>query len=206
MLQTQTVNRKLLELLNKLMTIELFNDFNLVGGTSLALQKGHRISIDIDLFGNSEIDELEFTNVLQDLGKLTILKKSKNIIIFSVDGIKVDFVNYKYPLLETPLSIQNIRLVSQKDIAAMKLNAISGRGSKKDFIDLFFLLQNFTLEEMIGFYRQKYKDGSEFLVLKSLNYFDDADTEDTPIMIIKSPWEEIKQKIREVTEEYLKKL
>ncbi|RZJ64638.1 MAG: hypothetical protein EOO45_18505 [Flavobacterium sp.] len=206
MLQTQTVNRKLLELLNKLMTIELFNDFNLVGGTSLALQKGHRISIDIDLFGNSEIDELEFTNVLQDLGKLTILKKSKNIIIFSVDGIKVDFVNYKYPLLETPLYIQNIRLVSQKDIAAMKLNAISGRGSKKDFIDLFFLLQNFTLEEMIGFYRQKYKDGSEFLVLKSLNYFDDADTEDTPIMIIKSPWEEIKQKIREVTEEYLKKL
>jgi Nucleotidyl transferase AbiEii toxin, Type IV TA system len=206
MLQTQTVNAELLDLLNKLMAFDIFKGFNLVGGTALALINGHRISIDIDLFGNSEIDELEFANVLNGLGDVTILKKSKNIIIYSINGVKVDFVNYKYPLLEEITVTQNIRMVSEKDIAAMKLNAISGRGSKKDFIDLFVLLEKFTLDEIIGFYKEKYPDGSEFLVLKSLNYFEDADEEAMPIMLINDQWPEIKQMIKAVTEEYVRKL
>lgn len=100
MLQTQTIQPKLLELLTKIMASEVFKNFFLVGGTSLALQIGHRFSIDIDMFGNSEIDEFEFTEELSAFGKVTIIKKSKSIIIYSVNGIKVDFVNYKYPLLE----------------------------------------------------------------------------------------------------------
>lgn len=195
MLQTQTIRPELLELLKKIMSSELFKNFNLVGGTSLALQFGHRFSIDIDMFGNSEIDEFEFIEELSNFGTVVVLKKSKNIIILSIDGIKVDFVNYKYPLLEELIIEENIRLVSDKDIAAMKLNAIAGRGSRKDFIDLYFLLKKYSLKELLDFYKKKYLDGSEFMVLKSLTYFEDAENEEIPIMFEPIDWNKIKQTI-----------
>jgi hypothetical protein len=85
-----------------------------------------------------------------------------------------------------------------KDIAAMKLNAIAGRGSKKDFIDVFYLLPYFNLNEMLELYLQKYSDGSEFLVRKSLTYFDDADLEEMPYMFDNISWDFIKEKILEI--------
>lgn len=182
MLYQQTVRPKLLEILTALMSNPYFGEFYLVGGTSLALQIGHRESIDIDLFGYKELDELELSDFLSTLGKIQILKKSKNILIYTIDGIKVDLVNYRYPWLYPCLNLENQRLADQRDIAAMKLNAISGRGSKKDFIDLHFLLKKYSLSEMIGYYNKKFLDGSEFLVLKSLTYFDDADLDESPKM------------------------
>lgn len=86
-------------------------------------------------------------------------------------------------------------MASKEDIAAMKLNAIYGRGSKKDFIDLYFLLNEFTLSEMIDFYLQKYFDGSKFMLIKSLSYFSDADLDQTPKMYQEFNWETCKQKI-----------
>ncbi len=195
MLHYKSVSAELLELLEFIMNQREFDEFNLVGGTSLALQMGHRISIDIDLFGASEIDEDLFLEVLKKFGTVQVIKKSKNILICSVNGIKVDFVNYQYRLLESPLLEENIRLVKKKDIAAMKVNAIAGRGSIKDFIDVYFLLNEFSINEMIGFYLQKYSDGSEFMVRKSLTYFDDADNEEAPIMFQTITWKEIKKTI-----------
>lgn len=195
MLYKQAVYPKLLELLNNLMQIDIFKNFNLVGGTSLALQIGHRISVDIDLFGISEINEIEFNQALSPLGSVNLVKKSKNILIYNLNGIKVDFVNYTYKLLENAKTVENIRLASLKDIGAMKLNAISGRGSKKDFIDLYFLLNYFSLYELVDYYNEKYFDGSEFLVLKSLQYFEDAENEEFPEMLIPVDWENIKAKI-----------
>lgn len=192
MLHTHTIQPKLLELLNKIMLSNVFEGFNLVGGTSLALQIGHRISVDIDMFGNTAINENEFVDELSNFGTVTTIKKSKRIIIFSVNGIKVDFVNYKYPLLEKLTIINGIRMVSDKDVAAMKLNAIAGRGSRKDFIDLYFLLKKYTMKEMISFYNEKYIDGSEFMVLKSLTYFDDAENEEMPVMLKKIRWDKMK--------------
>lgn len=160
------------------------------------MQIGHRKSVDIDLFGNSEIYVDDFIEILSSFGKVITLKKSKNLLILSVDGIKVDFVNYKYPLLTEIEVIENIRLVTQSDIAAMKLNAIVGRGSKKDFVDLYFLLEKYSIQEMISFFNKKFADGSEFMVLKSLHYFDDADLEEMPEMTSAIDWEEIKAKIR----------
>ena len=195
MLHYKSVSAELLELLEFIMNQREFNEFNLVGGNSLALQMGHRISIDIDLFGASEIDEDLFLEVLKKFGTVQVIKKSKNILICSVNGIKVDFVNYQYRLLESTLLEENIRLVKKKDIAAMKVNAIAGRGSIKDFIDVYFLLNEFSINEMIGFYLQKYPDGSEFMVRKSLTYFDDADTEEAPILFHDISWSEIKKTI-----------
>jgi Nucleotidyl transferase AbiEii toxin, Type IV TA system len=197
MLQRKTVVPKLMELLKELMKVENFSNFYLVGGTSLALQIGHRNSIDIDLFGKQEIDSDLFIKLLNDFGKTEITKSSKNILITDVAGIKVDFVNYQYKILEKPLEIEGIRMLSKKDIASMKLNAIAGRGSKKDFIDLYFLLHDFSLREMLEFYNEKYFDGSEFMVIKNLSYFEEADSQPQPEMFKDFNWEDCKQKIVE---------
>jgi predicted nucleotidyltransferase component of viral defense system len=195
MLQKQAVKPELLELLEQLMLVDEFTNFNLVGGTALALYEGHRLSVDIDMFGRSDIDPDKFTDILKEKGETIILSQSPKILIFSINGIKVDFVDYNFELLEPLTIIEGIRLVSKKDIAAMKLNAIAGRGSKKDFIDFFQLLNEFTLTEMLTFYSQKYPNGSEFMVLKSMLYFDDAENEPDPLMIIPISWEEVKERI-----------
>lgn len=195
MLQTQTTSPELLELLAKLMLDDFFRNFILVDGTSLALQIGHRNSVDIDLFGQQEIDRIYFEASLSKYGITEISQSTKNILISSINNIKVDFVNYNYPLLKPYKTIDNIRLASLEDIAAMKLNAIMGRGSKKDFIDLYFLLQKFSMKEILNFYTDKYTDGSKFLVLKSLVYFTDADGQPQPKMYLDFNWETCKQKI-----------
>lgn len=196
MLQTQTIVPELMELLEKIMNEALFRDYYLVGGTALSLQLGHRNSIDIDLFGDCEISPEAFIEKLKEFGDVTVTQSSKNIIITEVSGIKVDFVNYKYPLLSAPVIVNSIRMLSKNDIAAIKLNAIAGRGSRKDFIDLFHLLDEFTLRDMMAFYLQKYSDGSEFMVQKSLTYFEDAEEQLNPKMLAKDfNWETCKQKI-----------
>jgi len=198
MLHLKSISPELLELLTQLMHDDVFKHFNLVGGTALALQIGHRISIDIDLFGNCEIDEIAVLDQLNACGPVHVLKKSKNILICSVQGIKVDIVNYSYPILENTLISDGIRMVGLKDIAAMKMNAIAGRGCKKDFIDVYYLLQYFTLEVMIDLYLQKYSNGSEFLVRKSLTFFDDAEEEEMPLMMEDISWNRIKERVLEV--------
>jgi predicted nucleotidyltransferase component of viral defense system len=195
MLQKQAVKPELLELLEELMLVNEFTNFNLVGGTALALYEGHRLSVDIDLFGRSEISPDLFTEILKDKGETTILSQSSKILIYVINKIKVDFVDYNFQLLEPVNVIDGIRLVSKKDIAAMKLNAIAGRGSKKDFVDVYQLLNDFSLSEMLTFYAQKYPNGSEFMVLKSLLYFDDAEIEPDPIMLIPATWSQVKERI-----------
>jgi hypothetical protein len=174
---------------------EKLKDFNLVGGTALALQIGHRVSVDIDLFGQAEFEEIDILDILAKFGDNKLIKKSNNIIISSLNGIKVDIVNYRYNWIGRTQIIQGVRFASFEDIAAMKLNAIAGRGSVKDFIDLFFLLEKFTIPEMLEFYNKKYPDGSEFMVLKSLTFFDDADKEEMPILFHDIKWQEIKLQI-----------
>jgi len=195
MLYLKSVNNELLELLNHLMREEKLKDFVLVGGTALALQVGHRISIDIDLFGHSDFDHSTLLDALNKYGTVQLLKKSENILILSLNGIKVDLVNYKYPWIGNLNIVENIRFASLSDIAAMKLNAIAGRGSVKDFIDIFALLKIFSLREMLNFYNEKYQDGSEFMVIKSLTFFDDADKEVLPYLFIDTSWAEMKHQI-----------
>lgn len=176
----------------------------LVGGTSLALQIGHRRSVDIDLFGKMEAEEEEIYEILKGIGNLNIIKRSRYINICSIDGIKVDIVKYPYVWLENIVEIKGLRLAGIKDISAMKLAAITGRGTKKDFIDLFFLFRKFNLKEMIELYGTKYNDGSEAIVLKSLTYFIDAEDDEEPLMFRKISWGKIKDKIRNEVKKYIK--
>ena len=202
MLQLSTIDTTALELLKKLMCFDDFLNMRLVGGTALALQIGHRKSIDLDLFGDIDFDNVNTAKVFADFNNTIILKRSKNINIFSIDDIKVDFVNYSYPWLQKPLLLDGIRLAGIEDIAAMKLAAITGRGSRKDFIDLYFLLQKYNLKEMLRFYRNKYFDGSEYLVLKSLTYFADAENDIEVEMIKDISWVKIKTYILDIVNLY----
>ena len=114
-----------------------------------------------------------------------------------IEGIKTDIVNYPYPWLKEAVESEGIRMAAREDIAAMKIAAITQRGSKKDFIDLYFLLREFTLEEILTFYQNKISDGNRWMAIKSLTYFDDADPQPTPDMFLAAPWEEVKKKVKE---------
>lgn len=206
MLFYKTIDSTTLELLKKLQAIAVFKNLRLAGGTSLALQLGHRKSIDLDLFGTLQTDDSTFSEALALFEKVTWLKKTPNINIFSINDVKVDFVNYTYPWLEEMNSDGSLRLAGLKDIAAMKLAAVTGRGTKKDFIDIYFLLQKYTLKEMMQYYKNKYADGSDFLVLKSLTYFEDAEQEQEPVMFNNISWQAVKDTVLKKHKAYLKSL
>jgi hypothetical protein len=203
MLHYETVDEGTLGLLKQLQSLGILSEMRLVGGTSLALQIGHRKSIDIDLFGNLSAEYENLMDELKTIGEVVPLKNSKNIHSLLVNDIKVDIVNYEYEWLTNKITIDNIQLASIEDIAAMKLNAIIGRGSKKDFIDLFFILKNYSLATLMDFYTKKYNDGSTFLVLKSLTYFEDADMEEMPFMFNNIDWQTIKGNIKKAHADYI---
>jgi len=207
MLHLEAVDAPTLGLLKKLMNVPFFQPLRLVGGTSLALQYGHRKSIDLDLFGSFIPDEIEIGAAITELGvSYNWLNKSKNINSLLIDGIKTDIVNYTYPWIGNLLQIDALRLADTKDIAAMKLAAITGRGTKKDFTDLYFLLKHYSLGDMMEMYTQKYADGSVFMVLKSLTYFEDAESDEMPEMLVPVKWEEIRKVITENHNQYVKSL
>lgn len=109
------------------------------------------------------------------IGSVNDVKSSKRIDSLFLNDIKVDNVHYPYRWIDDMLMVDNLRLATSKEIAAMKVNAITNRGSKKDFYDLNQLLQVFTLKQILGFYLEKFKDNSIFFALKSLIYFNDAE-------------------------------
>lgn len=196
MLSFRTIVPHTLELLRHLMAEPYLQGCRLVGGTSLALQYGHRSSVDLDMFGDVPDDDQALLNILERFGTVQGQKTSKYIKSFAVDAIKVDFVNYsRYQWIDDAVVEDGLRLASPKDIAAMKTYAVQNRGSKKDFIDMYFLLQHFTLEEILGFYSQKYPNYSMFRTRMSLTYFEDAENQECPKMWVDVDWETVKESI-----------
>lgn len=195
MLHLETIEPKTLELLRKLQSLSIFENSRLVGGTALALQLGHRKSIDLDIFGKIAAMPEEIQETCSEVGSFEISKTSKNINIYWVDGIKVDCVNYPYEWLEECRVLDGVRLASISDIASMKISAIINRGTKKDFIDLHFLLKEMSLNHILDLYDQKYTDGSRFIAIKSLTYFEDAESDPMPYMFEDVTWEDVKKSI-----------
>ena len=196
MLQTQTVEPYTLALLKELIVLDVVADFNLAGGTALALQIGHRTSTDLDFFGDASIDFDIIKKNISANYDYKIQVDTKNILIGFINGVKVDFVRYKYPLLHPILDLDSIRMLSIEDIACMELAAITGRGKKRDFFDLYCILKKYSLAELIQFYQEKYYDGSIQLVLKSLTYFVDAEEDELPRLFEKITWNEVKDTIQ----------
>ena len=195
MLFYTTVKPRTLELLKASMEVPELRAFNLAGGTSLSLQIGHRISVDLDLFGNHPFQADEMLQSVKNCGNVKILHKTKNILMLDIEGIKVEIVNYSYSLVKDFSVEDSIRLLSLEDIGAMKLAAITGRGRKRDLYDLFFLLKKFSLDQILGFYRQKYPDGNEWLVARSIIYFEDANNDLEMRPFQKILWTSVKKQI-----------
>lgn len=196
MLHLETVKPDTLGLLKDLMALPMLSPFNLAGGTSLALQIGQRESVDLDLFGSHQIPHENILNEIATIAEPTVFTNSRSILIVKMKDVKVDFVNYKYQLLEPVLEVDGLRLVSMRDIGAMKLNAITGRGKQRDFYDLYFLLEYFDLQTLVDAFSQKYPDGSTWLVAKSITYFEDAEGDEMPEVFQKVEWKEVKEKIK----------
>lgn len=202
MLHYQTIDTPTLELLKQLMQIPALENLRLVGGTGLALQKGHRKSVDIDLFGTIDADDIELMNSLSVFNNLKTIQQTKNIKVFSINNIKTDIVNYPYSWLFPEIETNGIRLADIRDVAAMKIAAITNRGTKKDFIDLYFLLHDFSVSEIVKFYLSKYHDGSDFMALRSLVYFSDAENDLMPEMLMPAEWESVKLRIKAEVEAF----
>ena len=205
MLQFQTILPNTLELLKTLASQPEMQGMRLVGGTSLALQYGHRQSVDLDFFGKPEVPQDSIVSMLDNLGTYMLRNRTNNILQLVVNGVMVDIVDYsQYPWIDEAVCEEGLTLASPKDIAAMKINAIEGRGSRKDFIDIYLLLQHYSLEELLQFYSMKYPNYSIFRALLSLSYFDDAENEAMPNMLVDVTWNEIKQHISSVVKDYQK--
>jgi len=211
MLQYRAVNTSTLELLKILMQYKSLDNFFLVGGTALALHLGHRVSIDLDLFFNKDFETSDiFQELHNDIEFKAIMQKEKNSMIInarkknsSSEFVKIDFVKYSYPLINKLIEIDGLRLLSIEDIIAMKLSAVANRGAKKDFFDIYELLKKYSISDMLILFSKKFPETEHFQILKSLTYFDDAETEFDPISLNNTSWEQVKMVIKDKVNDYL---
>ena len=209
MLQKEAIEPITLQLLKALQADSMFSQFHLAGGTGLALQLGHRISVDLDLFSLTPYDNDFYLEYLEKKYRFVLDFSALSTLKGSIGNVKVDFISHIYPLLMPIVETEQIRIYSEADIAAMKVNAIAGNGTRsKDFVDLYFLLDQYTVDQMLMFYHKKYNDRNTFHALKSLNYFEEVDLSDWPVLITnkKLTWNIVKATIDKQCKEYIKKL
>lgn len=199
MLHLQTILPDTLELLKTFSARPEMEGLRLVGGTALALHYGHRQSVDLDFFGKLSVSQDEILDMVSNIGDYVVNNHNASILQMTVNGIKVDIVDYsRYEWIAPPVIEEGIVLASPPDIAAMKVNAIEGRGSRKDFVDIYVLLQKYSIKEILSFYSQKYPNYSIFRALLSLAYFDDAEGQAMPRMFIPDTWEEMRAYITKI--------
>jgi len=200
MLQLKIIHKETFALLKAISSHKELQHFSLAGGTALALQLGHRLSIDLDFFTQNSFDTNELFEFLRDTFTVTNCTQTTNSLSLYVNSqgedIKVDMIRHNYPLLYPIQKVRHIQIFSLQDIAAMKLNAIANRGCKKVFYDVHALLTRFSIQELLTFFEKKYPQNNSYTVVKSLVYFADADIEPEPISLVDTTWDEIKAHFR----------
>lgn len=207
MLQYGTIEPGTLDVLKKLMDMPELADFNLAGGTALALYYGHRLSIDIDLFSTTDFKTENLLPVLEsNFPGFTYNNTPNPVGLFAfIDDIKVDFVrHHNFPLIDTVLTEDRIRLLSVKDIMAMKIAAILKRGVKKDFWDISELLNHYSIQDFIDCYNKKYPSQQLLIsVPQALTYFEDAEDSEVPVSLKGQTWNSVKEHIQKKVNDYL---
>ena len=155
----KSVQPSLLTILKRMMCIPDFDQFSLAGGTSLALQLGHRTSVDIDLFSVSKFDSNSLQiSLKKNFPSIEIVNRTHGSLCVFFEGIKIDMLHHPFPLLEKIQTENEFRVYSLRDVSAMKINAVTNRGAKKDFVDLYVLHQSgISLEQSISNFCIKYK-------------------------------------------------
>ncbi len=170
-------------------------NFYLAGGSGAALHLGHRVSEDLDFFTQSDLDTGALTQRLKRLGEFELQTEAWGTVTGILCGVRVSFFTYAYPLVEPTHKLFGVNVASLADIGLMKLIAISQRGSRRDFVDLFFICQKLPLERLLALLPRKYSGVNYSLnhILRSLVYFADAEVEPMPRMLRSIRWTAVKR-------------
>jgi hypothetical protein len=182
------------KLLNKFSQEKLPSKSYLGGGTAIALWLGHRQSVDLDWFTSQEFDEKMWQMKWETELGFTVRGRDWQTLTGEIEGVKTALYFYKYSLIDETASYNNLEIAGLKDLAAMKLDAVISRGTKRDFIDLYFLTKKFGAGQMFEFYNLKYGnlEDRELLLRKALTYFKEADEDEMPRMLEPVDWKKIK--------------
>ncbi|MCX7045340.1 MAG: nucleotidyl transferase AbiEii/AbiGii toxin family protein [Candidatus Sumerlaeota bacterium] len=170
--------------------------WTLAGGTGLALLLGHRTSEDFDFFRTDMVSLPALHKALQGLTPCQTLQNEERTLTVIVQGVKLSFFIIRDPFIFPATPWRSFSVADVRDIALMKIVAISGRGSGKDFVDLYQILLNAPgLADYLAMFPRKYGEGAGnmYHILKSLTYFTDAEAEPLPSMRIPFDWIECKR-------------
>lgn len=187
--------------------VPLKGDWYLAGGTALSLQIGHRHSIDFDFFSPKSFDTGELFKKIEELfvgHRVVKIQDEKGTLGLLVDGVRMSFISYPYPLSAPLLEETYLSIASKEDIACMKFSAITGRATEKDYVDLYFLLKEYTLGQLLERAHAKFPNLDTALILKSLVYFDDIEEE--PVFFTegcKVSFTEVKEALRSAVKAHL---
>ena len=182
------------KLLDKFSSENLPAKSYLGGGTAIALWLGHRQSVDLDWFTSQEFDEKMWQMKWETELGFTLRGRDWQTLNGEIESVKTALYFYKYPLIDKTISYNNLKIGGLKDLAAMKMDTVISRGTKRDFIDLYFLTKKFGARQMFEFYDYKYGNlaDRELMIRKALVYFREADEDEMPRMLIPVNWEVVK--------------
>jgi hypothetical protein len=193
MLRSDAVPEPVRRLLLRLEPLPLLRGFALGGGTSLALRLGHRLSVDLDFFTTEPFSPQLLLEGLEL--EATVMGIAPNSLTMDAGGVKVDLLGHAYPVLEPPEIIDGVCLISLPDVTAMKLKAIANRGSKKDFFDFVELLDHCEAPAMLDWFCRKYRSNDPFTVIRSLAWFEDAESEPDTVSMKGVTWDDVKKQV-----------
>jgi len=189
------------------MQLPVLSNFDLVGGTALSLKYGHRKSVDLDLFTTTPFDNETVFKELSNYYKSNFIIEDKPVrfgIFAYIKDVKTDIIHHPHPLIRPLEEVDGIRMFSTEDIIAMKVQAILGRGKKKDFWDIAELLQHYPVKDFIRFHKEKYSTQNLLITVpQAITYFADAEESEDPISLKGQTWESVKQIIQKKVSKYL---
>jgi len=191
----ETISPGALQTLRSLQELSALRTFHLAGGTGLALHLGHRRSEDLDFFSSESFNEGTLIQKVQSMPGFSLVAKEPGTLHAHIGGVKVSFLAFAYPMLFPCAAFLEVRVADPRDIACMKVNAIAGRGTKRDFVDLYAVSRDYGITQIIEWFKQKFAAAnySKVHILKSLTYFDDAEKDPAPDMLLPISWEEVKE-------------
>jgi predicted nucleotidyltransferase component of viral defense system len=208
MLHLETVEPHTFSVLKQLMEMPELKGFSLVGGTALSLLYGHRKSVDLDLFSNNPFENVDVVKAMTAKFKARFIMEQKSPafgIFCYIDDVKVDLVHHPHLLIRPEENREGLRMFSIEDIIAMKVQAVLGRGKKKDFWDIAELLKHFSVADFIQFHQEKYLTQNLLVTVpQAISYFADAEDSEDPISLKKQTWKDVQKFISSKVSDYLR--
>ncbi|MGH9522668.1 MAG: nucleotidyl transferase AbiEii/AbiGii toxin family protein [Terriglobales bacterium] len=191
----EVMSAGLFETADRITAFDVLRDFYLAGGTALALQLGHRRSIDLDFFTSQPFSEDVLIGTLQAMSEFSVVSRASQTLHLHISGAKISLFGYPYPLLFPLRNFRALAVADERDIGCMKISALAGRGTRRDFVDLYFIAQRHGFEPVLDMFKRKFATANYSMVhiRKSLAYFADAESEPMPDMLVPASWPAIRQ-------------